>query len=52
MSVHDSHDPAWAWVCGHGLECAWESSDCTKPWCWELLVKVDVLAATAAGDRR
>ncbi|RQW97366.1 hypothetical protein DLJ59_29290 [Micromonospora inaquosa] len=51
VSVHDSHDPAYAWVYGHGLECAWESADCTAPFCWELLVKVEVLVATAAGER-
>lgn len=44
VSVHDSHDPEYAWVYGHGLECAWESADCTAPWCCELLVSVHVLA--------
>ncbi|MEV5768324.1 hypothetical protein AB0L34_27635 [Micromonospora sp. NPDC052213] len=51
VSVHESHDPAYAWVYAHGVDCAWESADCTAPWCFELLVAVDVLAATAAGDR-
>jgi hypothetical protein len=32
-----------AWVRGHGLECAWKSSDCTQPWCHEVLVSVDAL---------
>jgi hypothetical protein len=52
VSVHDSDDPAFAWVRGHGMECAWESSDCTAPWCWELLVDVDVLAVVATGTDR
>jgi hypothetical protein len=51
VHLYASHDPAWMWVYGHGLECSWPSADCTAPWCWELLVSVDVLAATAAGDR-
>ncbi|MEU5950535.1 hypothetical protein ABZ793_34040 [Micromonospora sp. NPDC047465] len=51
VHVHASHDPEWAWVYGHGLECSWPSADCTAPWCWELLIAVDVLTATAAGDR-
>ncbi|MET7949195.1 hypothetical protein [Micromonospora sp. NPDC005324] len=51
VSVHESPDPAHAWVRGHGLECAWESADCDKPFCFEVLVDVDVLAATAAGER-
>jgi hypothetical protein len=50
VSIHESQDPRYAWVYGHGLECAWESADCTAPFCWELLVKVDVLVATAAGE--
>ncbi|MET8043698.1 hypothetical protein ABZU25_22890 [Micromonospora sp. NPDC005215] len=48
VSVHDSHDPAYSWVYGHGPECSWESADCTAPFCWELLVKVDVLTAAAS----
>ncbi|MBM0275789.1 hypothetical protein [Micromonospora tarensis] len=52
VSVHDSDDPAFVWLRGHGLECAWESSDCTAPWCWELLVDVDVLAEAADGATR
>ncbi|MEU4777446.1 hypothetical protein [Micromonospora sp. NPDC023633] len=50
VSVHESHDQAYAWVYGHGLECSWPTADCTAPWCFELLVSVDVLAA-AAGAR-
>ena len=52
VSVHGvSHDHRYAWVYGHGLECTWESADCTAPFCWELLIDVNVLAATAAGER-
>ncbi|MFG3709232.1 hypothetical protein ACGF7U_31500 [Micromonospora sp. NPDC047670] len=51
VHIHQSHDAVWAWVYGHGMECAWPSADCDRPWCWELLVAVEVLAATAAGDR-
>lgn len=50
VSVHDSHDPRFAWVYGHGPECSWPTADCAAPFCWELLVSVDVLAATA-GER-
>ncbi|WP_146605706.1 hypothetical protein [Micromonospora craterilacus] len=48
MSAHQSHDPKYAWVYGHGIDCSWESSDCTQPWCFEILVRVDVLTAAAA----
>ncbi|MEH1166043.1 hypothetical protein V6V47_11730 [Micromonospora sp. CPCC 205539] len=51
VSVRDSHDPAYAWVYGHGPECSWESADCTAPYCWDVLVSVDVLAATTTGER-
>jgi hypothetical protein len=51
VSVHESHDPRFAWVYGHGPECSWSTADCVAPFCWELLVDVDVLAATAAGER-
>ncbi|GAA2195021.1 hypothetical protein [Micromonospora lupini] len=51
VSVHDSHDPRFAWVYGHGPDCSWESSDCTAAFCFEVLVSVDVLAAAAASDR-
>ncbi|MEU1363185.1 hypothetical protein ABZ356_25450 [Micromonospora zamorensis] len=51
VSVHESHDPAYWWVYGHGPECSWETADCVKPFCFEVLVKADVLAATAAGER-
>ncbi|MCG5470916.1 hypothetical protein LADH09A_004888 [Micromonospora sp. LAH09] len=51
VSVHESHEPAYWWVYGHGPECSWESADCTQPWCFEVLVDLDVLAATAAGER-
>ncbi|CCH18442.1 hypothetical protein [Micromonospora lupini] len=49
VSVHQSHDQRYAWVYGHTLECEWESADCNAPFCRELLVDVDVLAANAAG---
>ncbi|MBM0275073.1 hypothetical protein [Micromonospora tarensis] len=49
VSIHDSSDPAYHWVRGHGLECTWESAECTAPWCWEVLVDVDVLAEAADG---
>ncbi|MCX5066875.1 hypothetical protein OOJ91_13570 [Micromonospora lupini] len=51
VSVHESDDPRFAWVYGHGPECSWESSDCARPFCFEVLVSVDVLAAVAAGER-
>lgn len=51
VRVHKSADPEYAWVYGHGPECSWESADCDVPFCWEMLVKVDVLAAAAAGGR-
>ncbi|MET8254780.1 hypothetical protein [Micromonospora sp. NPDC005197] len=51
VSVHESHDPRFAWVYGHGPDCAWESADCSQPFCFEVLVSVDVLAAAAAGAR-
>ncbi|MFC5925802.1 hypothetical protein [Micromonospora vulcania] len=51
VSVHPSEDTAWSWVRGHGPECSWPSADCTAPWCWEVLVSVDALAAAAAGEQ-
>ncbi|MGV9213884.1 hypothetical protein ACTFTM_18680 [Micromonospora sp. RB23] len=51
VKVHQSHDPRFAWVYGHGPECSWSTADCTAPFCWEVLVSVDVLAATASGQR-
>ncbi|MBQ0906962.1 hypothetical protein [Micromonospora sp. U21] len=51
VSVHESHDPAYAWVYGHGPDCAWESADCTAPFCFEMLIDVDVLATAVAGQR-
>jgi hypothetical protein len=37
-----------AWIRGHGVECAWESVDCPQPWCYEVLVRVEVLRRAAA----
>ncbi|MGC4770119.1 hypothetical protein ACLQ25_14265 [Micromonospora sp. DT44] len=51
VNIQDSDDPRFAWVHGHGVECSWATADCTAPWCYEVLVGVDVLAATAAGER-
>ncbi|SCL31821.1 hypothetical protein GA0070616_4338 [Micromonospora nigra] len=52
VSVHDNPDDSrFAWVRAHGIDCSWPTADCTAPWCWEVLVSVDVLAAVAAGTR-
>lgn len=39
------------WVRGHGMECAWPSSDCTAPWCVEMQVRVSAIVAAADGLR-
>ncbi|MEV1016092.1 hypothetical protein AB0I89_10075 [Micromonospora sp. NPDC049801] len=51
VKVHESHDPRFAWVYGHGPDCSWSTADCAVPWCFEVLVSVDVLAAAVAGQR-
>ncbi|MFI7592805.1 hypothetical protein [Micromonospora sp. NPDC049359] len=51
VKVHESHDPRFAWVYGHGPDCGWSTADCAVPWCFEVLVSVDVLAAAVAGQR-
>lgn len=51
VSVHASLNPSWAWVYGHDVDCTYESADCAQPWCVEVLIAIDVLAAIAAGER-
>ncbi|MFJ6196928.1 hypothetical protein [Micromonospora sp. NPDC092111] len=48
VRVHESWELGMVWVYAHLVECGWPSSDCTGPWCQELLVDAALLLDAAS----
>ena len=43
VRIHPTRNGIVAWVRGHRPECSYGSSECTQPWCVEILVSTTAL---------